>query len=376
RIGAINWFGVHTTSIHNDNRSICWDNKGYAADYLERDVQKQTNGKAFLGAFAQGIAGDVTPNHVWDRKKKWMRGPFMDDFANARLNGRLQYEHAAAIYDHAAKGHEVTGDLDWAHVHVNFANVAAAPEFANGKRDARTVPACHGVAFMAGTLEGPGMPKLVALASRFLAFSVKMYEYATSVFQAKWKRKRLRQKYKAQGKKVILIESGERRVLGTSDIKGLVVPGCIDPTIRNFKRLHPKGWDEDKPWTPHVLPLQIILLGDIALVGLPAEITTIAGKRLRNVIEDILLPTGIHRVLIAPYSNAYCGYITTNEEYQVQAYEGGHTVFGQWTLAAFQTKLKQLALEILKKAASRQVLDEVQPPEFTAEELGRRSFQS
>jgi neutral ceramidase len=374
QIGAINWFGVHTTSVHNDNKSICWDNKGYAADFMERDVRQAPNASRFLGAFAQGSAGDVTPNSHWDKKKKWTRGPFEDDFESARFSGRLQYEHARKIYDAAPHAHQVSGGLDGGLIHVNFSNVLCSPEFSNGQLDARTGPACHGLAFFAGTVEGPGMPPIVAFVAKGLSKIVKAYELGTNFLRKKARRTAIRQKYKLHGVKNIIIEAGERRVLGTSNIRKLIVPGFADPTIHNLKTLHPRGWDENKPWTPHVLPLQILILGDIALVGIPAEPTTIAAQRIKKVIEDVLLSNGIHRVLIAPYANAYCGYISTFEEYQVQMYEGGHTVFGQWTLAAFQTKFKQLAEEMAKKAHFRELLHDENPPEFTPEELERRSF--
>jgi neutral ceramidase len=208
--------------------------------------------------------------------------------------------------------------------------------------------------------------------AKIAARVVKAYELATQPFRKKMRRAEIKLKYRLQGKKDIIIESGARRVLGTSYVKKLIVPGSVDPTIRNFKVLHPKGWEEDKPWVPHVLPLQIILLGDVALVAVPAEPTTIAAERIRKVIEGILLPKGIHRVIMAPYANAYCGYITTYEEYQHQFYEGGHTVFGEWTLAAFQTKFKQLAEEMVKRADARELQDEVHPPEFSAAEINRR----
>lgn len=374
KIGAINWFGVHSTSVHNDNHSICWDNKGYAAQFMEQAVRDQPKGENFLGAFAQASAGDVTPNIHWDKKKKWTRGPYKDDFESARHNGRLQYELAREIYEQAPNGHEVVGGLDWCHVYVNFANVLADPEFAEGREDARTGPACHGLAFFAGTKEGPGMTKPVQILAKTMATIIKYYEYTLSIFLKKEKRRKIKQKYKIQGKKTIIIEAGERRVLGTSDIKNLIVPGFADETIRNFKTLHPQGWDEDKPWTPHILPLQIMVLGDLAFVAVPAEPTTIAGQRIRKVVEGVLKPKGIHRVLIVPYSNAYCGYISTNEEYRFQNYEGGHTVFGKWTCAAFQTKFKQLAEEMAKKADYRQLEDEGVPPEFTHEELSRRTY--
>jgi neutral ceramidase len=374
KIGALNWFGVHSTSVHNDNHSICWDNKGYAADFLEKDIRQSPDGETFIGAFGQGSSGDITPNYVWDKKKKWTRGPFEDDFESARHNGRLQYQKAKSIYDSALSGHEVQGGIDWGLLHVNFANVQADPEFANGRLDARTDSACHGVSFFAGTVEGPGMAPIVKGLATVAAKVVKAYEFATIAFRKKVARQEIRQKYRIQGKKTILIEAGKRKVLGTSDIKNLIVPGFADPTIRNFKVLHPKGWKEDKPWVPHILPLQILVIGDLAFVAIPGEVTTIASERLRKVIEQTLVPRGIHKVIIVPYANAYCGYITTNEEYQHQLYEGGHTVYGQWTLAAFQTKFKQLATEMVKKVDYRELQGDGLPPEFTQEELGRRTY--
>lgn len=376
KIGAVNWFGVHSTSVHNDNHSICWDNKGYAADFLEKEIRQTPQGESFIGAFGQGTAGDVTPNYIWDKKKKWTRGPFENDFESARDNGRLQFHKAKSIYETALNAHEVQGGLDWGHLHVNFANVQADPEFALGQTDARTDSACHGVAFFAGTTEGPGMPPIVKVLAKFVSIVVKGYENATLPFRKKSSRLEIKQKYKLQGKKSIIVEAGNRRIMGTSHVKKLIVPGFADPTIKFFKVLHPKGWEEDKPWTPHILPLQILVLGDLALVAIPAEPTTIAAKRIRKVVEDVMLSHGIHQVLILPYANSYCGYITTYEEYQHQCYEGGHTVFGHWTLAAFQTKFKQLALEMVKKVDYRELNGDGTPPEFTEEELGRRTHDS
>ena len=373
-IGAINWFGVHTTSVHNDNHSVCWDNKGYAADFMERELRAQADHADFIGAFAQGAAGDVTPNHVWDSKKKWTRGPFEDDFESARHNGRLQFRQAMQLHQAAdSQGHLVADSLDYGLLHANFAHVQCDPAFAQGRSDARTDSACHGVSFFAGTREGPGMPKVVALAATLLSRIVMTYELGTNFLRKKPRRLAIKQKYRLQGKKVILIEAGERRVLGTSDVKNLIVPAAADDTIRNFKHLHPQGWDEDKPWVPHVLPLQILLLGDIALVAVPAEPTTIAARRIRQTVLENLREAGVHDVIIAPYANAYCGYITTHEEYQHQHYEGGHTVFGQWTLAAFQTKYQQLARELAKKADAREIRHDAEPPVFSKEELQRRT---
>jgi hypothetical protein len=57
-------------------------------------------------------------------------------------------------------------------------------------------------------------------------------------------------------------------------------------------------------------------------------------------------------------------------------YEAGHTVFGQWTQAAYSTKLKYMAMEMLKPETERDFDTATQPDIFSAEELGKRSFSS
>jgi len=162
--------------------------------------------------------------------------------------------------------------------------------------------------------------------------------------------------------------------MGTRNITGLIVPAFVDPTIKYFKVFHKSGGLDHKPWTPQTLPLQLMVLGQVAFVALPGEITTVAGQRLKRTIQDILSQRGVQEVIIVSYSNAYCGYVTTFEEYQVQCYEGGHTPYGQWTLAAFQTKFKELALQLLKLPEDRQIDTSINPVEFTDEELSKRIF--
>ena len=79
-------------------------------------------------------------------------------------------------------------------------------------------------------------------------------------------------------------------------------------------------------------------------------------------------------MLISSYTNAYCGYVTTYEEYQLQCYEGGHTVYGEYTLAAFQTKFKFLAEQLLKKTEERDLGEKVEPAQFTEQEIAKRTF--
>ncbi|CAN5319666.1 hypothetical protein BH09BAC1_BH09BAC1_13560 [soil metagenome] len=372
-IGSFNFFGVHTTSVHNDNTKINADNKGYAARLLEEEVSKENPN--YIAAFAQKAAGDVTPNYVWDKKKHWTRGPLEDDIESAKYSGKLQYNKALELHQQAAvNGETVQVGIDFALSHANFANIAPDLEFTNNNPDAKTFLSCHGVAFFKGTKEGPGMePPLVAIAT-FATRIVKGYDHLRALFISKSARNKIYEKYRIHGTKKILIETGDRKVLGTRNITGLIVPAFIDPTIKYFKFFHKSGGLDHKPWTPQTLPLQLVVLGQVAFVGIPGEITTVAAQRLKRTVQDILSPRGVQEVIIVSYCNAYCGYITTFEEYQVQCYEGGHTPYGQWTLAAFQTKFKDLAQQLLKLPEDRQIDTSINPVEFTEEELNKRIF--
>jgi neutral ceramidase len=100
------------------------------------------------------------------------------------------------------------------------------------------------------------------------------------------------------------------------------------------------------PWTPEVLPLQIVTIGNLALVATPFEVTTMAGRRLRHTVMAQLGPSGITRVSIVGLANAYADYMTTREEYAQQDYEAGSTHFGPWQLAAVQQEIDKLSVAL------------------------------
>lgn len=372
-IASVNWFGVHSTSLSNDNHLICSDNKGYAAHYHETEMKKNGN-ENFISIFAQATSADVTPNFIWDKKKKWLRGKFENDFDSAKFNGNLQFEKAKEIFEKAKAAPGLLPGIDHVIMNVDFRNVVCDPEFVDGKTDAHTGPSCHGIAFFAGTDEGPGMSPAVTFAARMLSKFIWLMEKITLPLMKPERRKSVEEKNLVQGKKDILIETCDRRILGTRDVKNLFIPGWADRSIEFFKKYHRNGSLDNKPWIPQVLPLHIAIIGNCALLGVPGETTTVAGLRLKKTVLGILGKRGIERVIISPYANAYCGYITTYEEYQLQCYEGGHTVFGEYTLAAFQTKFKFLAEQLLKKQEERELGQKVEPAIFTEEEIAKRTF--
>lgn len=377
-IGCINWFGVHTTSISNDNHAITPDNKGYASLQMEATYRKSSGNQNFQAIFAQSPSGDITPNWIWDKKKKWTRGKYEDDFKSARYNGNLQYEKAKEIFEHAPKksGSELPVEVDYSMAYVDFTRVNVDPEFSYGRLGKHTGPAAVGVDMVQGTVEGPGLPKLIGLVARGISKVGKGVELFGSVFMQGARRAKIRSKYRVHGRKDIMLETSERKVMFTRNIGKLIIPGWVDGTIATMKLHHRRGGlSEDKPWIPEKLPIQIMILGEVALAGIPGEITTIAGKRLKATMEQYLKGRNIRKVILCPFANAYCGYLTTNEEYKHQLYEGGHTVYGQWTLAAFQTKFKKLAREMTREYKYRYILDRsVKPPIFSEEELRKRTY--
>ncbi|MEL7210694.1 MAG: neutral/alkaline non-lysosomal ceramidase N-terminal domain-containing protein [Actinomycetota bacterium] len=114
-------------------------------------------------------------------------------------------------------------------------------------------------------------------------------------------------------------------------------------------------------------------IGSLAIVCCPGEFTTVAGARLRRTVEEALAGSGIGDVVLMTYCNDYMGYVTTAEEYEEQAYEGGHTVFGRHTLGAFRTVLAELAPQLTRERDGRTHDVDRRPSPVPADELALRS---
>jgi neutral ceramidase len=102
------------------------------------------------------------------------------------------------------------------------------------------------------------------------------------------------------------------------------------------------GEVKPQPAISQVQPLGVARIGQLVLIAGPAEFTTMSGRRIREAVGAALGESARYLV-IAGYANGYAGYVTTNEEYQTQQYEGGHTLFGPWTQAGYQQEFVRLA---------------------------------
>ncbi|TYZ67855.1 hypothetical protein PybrP1_003286 [[Pythium] brassicae (nom. inval.)] len=96
-------------------------------------------------------------------------------------------------------------------------------------------------------------------------------------------------------------------------------------------------------WTPEVLPVQVVRIGQVALAAASFELSTMAGRRVRATVQNALKRVGVTEVEVASISNAYAQYVTTKEEYLLQHYEGASTLFGPNQLAALQQELARVA---------------------------------
>jgi neutral ceramidase len=363
-------FGVHATCLGSSLSRYDGDNKGYAAAHVERTLAA-SGVDGSVAIFAQATAGDVSPHYHGKgdlARRQKIKGEA--EYVYAAKNGHYQSDCALSALS-ANREERINGEIDSILSFIDLNHIHAAPEFANGEADAWTSDPCHGASFFQGTpVDGPGTPAVLIRTVSALASSVKALRLSPlmRLFKDADYHRRL---YASQGDKAILLEAGRKQILGRP--MGAILPSIIDPLIGELKRQINVGAIKESLLVPTRMPLQIVTIGQLALVCCPGEFTTIAGKRVLETVKSRLQKRGIEYVLICTYCNDYMGYVTTQEEYQQQAYEGGHTLFGQWTLAAFQTEFAKLADEMLKPDAKRAHDRVTRPLPVPEHELALRS---
>ena len=368
----VSFFGVHATALGNTLERLDADNKGYAGRHAEAQLAAQGAADP-VAIFAQATAGDVSPHYHGPgqtRRRAKLKGEL--EYAYAKQNGERQATCALGIVE-ASVGTRVEGALDSIFGYADFNCMTVDPAHAGGRTDATTSEPCHGVAFFRGTpVDGPGIGSFLAGLATMVAGFVKRRRLRRLSTYTPGQRAYYERIYAAQGKKAVLLEAGGKHILG-QPLDQILLPDLVEPVIAELKRQVRIGAIADSELVPTVLPLQIVTIGSFALVCVPGEFTTTAGARLEATVLARLAKRGITTVQICTYCNDYMGYVTTNEEYQAQAYEGGHTIYGQWTLGAFQTRLAALAVELGKPASARTHDRTTRPSAVPAKELALRT---
>jgi hypothetical protein len=92
----------------------------------------------------------------------------------------------------------------------------------------------------------------------------------------------------------------------------------------------------------------VLRLGNRVIGAVPGEVTTTAGRRMREQMLAGARGAGLpaSAALLLGHANGYLGYIATAEEYTAQYYEGGSTLYGPGEAAMFGRTLARLAASI------------------------------
>lgn len=320
-IGMINWFAVHATSMNNSNHLISGDNKGYASLKFEQVINgKVLPGKGpFVATFAQSNEGDVSPNILGPRCSKSGKpcdaetsscsrkdgicmslGPGNDMFESTKIIGEKQYEKAMELFTTAKN--KLTGPIQYVHQYIDMTNVEVT---VNDTYRVITCKPAMGYSFAAGTTDSYGE-------FNFRQGARSANRYWNSVRDLIHKpSESLKECHKP---KPVLLPTGEM------------------------------GFPYR--WQPNIVPTQILRIGNLAIIAVPSEFTTMAGRRLREAVKKVIDETENNNrtiTVIAGLSNAYSSYVTTYEEYQLQRYEGASTIYGPHTLKAYIQQYEMLA---------------------------------
>jgi neutral ceramidase len=323
---VLTWFPVHGTSMYNNNTLVTGDNKGVAAYLFERSIVGDTRftDDAVIG-FSQANVGDTSPNILgaWCEDGSGLecrytdstcggknepchgRGPFFREKDNGAKScfeiGRRQYSAAKTLYGNMNTSPiKITGSSGVRSFHVyQDLNGYTFPSPFNSST-LKTCPAALGYSFAAGTTDGPG------------AFDFTQNDTSPAEGNSLWQVARAfihepsREQRQCQGAKDVLLDVG---------------------TLTQ-----PYAWAAD------IVDIQVLRVGQLFLIISTSEATTMSGRRWKEAIakaaKDKLSVSNPQVVLGAP-SNSYAHYVATEEEYEVQRYEGASTLYGPSTLAAY-----------------------------------------
>jgi neutral ceramidase len=119
------------------------------------------------------------------------------------------------------------------------------------------------------------------------------------------------------------------------------LPADVGPQGRKIVTVQPPAAD-----FPSAAPLMVVRLGDRAIATIPGEMTVEMGRRTRAAVLAAIAPTGVKRIALAGYANEFMHYFTTPEEYDMQHYEGGSTLFGKYSSNLIKDDLTTLAGDI------------------------------
>ena len=322
---VLTFYSVHGTSLYENNTLTAGDNKGVAQLLFERSVKNDTRfADNFVAGFSQSSVGDTSPNvlgaycedtglacrfqdSTCDGRTELCRarGPhFLENDAGAKSCfeiGRRQYIAGKTLYDQMDSSRtQILGSsaVKSFHVYQDLSGYIFPSPFNSSVLS--TCYAALGFSFAAGTTDGPG------------AFDFTQNATGPAESNPLWKIARAfihepsAEQKACQAPKDILLDAG-----------AVTLPYA---------------------WAPNIVDIQVFRVGQLLIIVSASEATTMSGRRWKDTIanasKEVLSITDPLVVLGAP-ANSYAHYVTTEEEYGMQRYEGASTLYGPNTLAAY-----------------------------------------
>lgn len=336
-IGVLTWFPTHGTSMLANNTLITGDNKGVAAYLFEKKVrEREHETDDFVAGFSQANMGDASPNTLGEwcddgsgEKCDWISSSCKSTGRSRKCHARGPFfrekdEGAASCFEIGTKQYEAALDLylsmDTMPANVKGSGVKAFHRFhdmadfqfqlPNGST-ARTCSAALGYSFAAGTWDEPGH------------YEITQHGSNESNTNPAWK----------------LI----RWVIGAPSPEQIQCHSPKPILLNVGKTRFPYHW------TPDIVDLQTFRVGQFIIIVSPGEATTMAGRRWKEAVAESSkvqladeLAGNEPIVVFGGPSNTYTHYITTEQEYGRQRYEGASTLYGPHTLAAYIDRTKAL----------------------------------
>ncbi|KAI1343016.1 Neutral/alkaline nonlysosomal ceramidase [Xylariaceae sp. FL0016] len=327
-MGILTWFPVHGTSVYQNSTHVTGDNKGVAEIMFEKAMEDDDSAaEGFVAGFSQANVGDTTPNTLgaWcDDGSGEMcslenstcadglsqschgRGPAFQvldlGVTSCYDIGTRQYNGARSVYDSFnSSGTPVVGStVKSFHFFQNMSYFEF--ELDNGTA-VQTCPAALGYSFAAGTTDGPG------------AFDFTQGDSGTPDANPLW--------------------------IVVKDL--LKAPSPAQKACQEPKPVLLDVGELNTPyaWSPNIIDVQLMRVGQFIMIISPSEATTMSGRRWRNAVAAAATASGIVEDDVAPKvvlggpANTYAHYVATPEEYGIQRYEGASTLYGPWELPAY-----------------------------------------
>ena len=292
-MGLLNWFAVHGTSMNASNQLISGDNKGYASYLMEKHYNGNTTfpGQgSFVAAFASTNLGDVSPNIAGPRCLDTglpcemttstcngrmalcvAFGPGRDMFESTEIIGRRQYDKAIEQIQQKDATSLLHGTIRSTH---SFVNLSLRNVTLPNQTIVHTCPAALGLSFAGGTIDGAGGLDFHQGMNSSNPFLRMVFGYLSLP---------TKEQVACQAPKPIMLNTGRVKL--------------------------PYDWD------PNTIPISIFQVGNLFILNVPSELTTMAGRRLKKAVRDVLVDSGIKApvIAIAGLANSYTHYVTTFE---------------------------------------------------------------